>query len=295
MTNPSDALELRARDDYRLAATLYRPKSGAAPRAIVVLACATGVRRSYYEPFASHLADHGLAALTFDYRGIGDSRPQRLAGFTARMQDWGALDLDAALARALELFPGVPLQQIGHSAGGQLVGFCAHADRISALVGIAAQSGYHGHWKGLGRARMLANWYFAVPLATRMFGYLPGQLGTGQHLPAGVAREWAAWCRHPDYLMRDDREARAASFARVTAPILAYSFSDDPFAPRGAVDQLVSFYTAAPHERRHVTPAEAGAAVGHFGFFRKKFADSLWPGVVTWLKDQAAGSQPRTA
>lgn len=293
MTDRTEPLTLRARDDYNLAATLYRPQ--AAPLAVVVIACATGVRRSYYEPFASYLAEQGLAVLTFDYRGIGDSRPPRLAGFTARMQDWGALDLDAALARALELFPGIPLQQIGHSAGGQLVGLCEHADRISAMLGVAAQSGWYGHWKGLGRARMIANWYVAIPLATRMFGYLPGQLGTGQHLPAGVARQWADWCRHPDYLMSEDREARAASFARVRAPILAYSFSDDPFAPRAAVDQLVSFYTAAAPERRHLGPADAGGPIGHFGFFRKKFADALWPAAAAWLKQQAAGSRPRTA
>jgi predicted alpha/beta hydrolase len=299
MTDRTESLELRASDDYRLAATLYRPADP--PLAIVVIACATGVRRSYYDPFARYLADHGLAALTFDYRGIGDSRPQKLPGFTATMHDWGALDLDAALARALELFPGVPLQQIGHSAGGQLVGLSPHADRLNAIFSVAAQSGWYGHWRGLGRARMIANWFLAIPVATRLFGYLPGQLGTGQHLPAGVARQWAAWCRHPDYLMSEDRQARAASFARVTAPILAYSFSDDPFAPRAAVDQLVGFFTAAPHERRHLTPSDAGggAPIGHFGFFRKKFAESLWPAPLAWLTaqaaGQAAGSPTRTA
>jgi len=293
MTDRTESHELRAADEYRLAATLYRPQ--AAALAVVVIACATGVRRSYYDNFARALADQGLAVLTFDYRGIGDSRPAKLAGFTARMQDWGALDLDAALIKASELFPAAPLQVVGHSAGGQLIGLCEHADRITAIVHIAAQSGWYGHWRGLGRARMLANWFVAVPVFTRVFGYLPGQLGTGQHLPAGVARQWAAWCRHPDYLMSEDREARAASFARITAPILAYSFSDDPFAPRAAVDQLVGFYTAAAHERRHLGPADAGRPIGHFGFFRKQLADALWPDVITWLKGQAASRPARPA
>ena len=187
MTDRTESHELRAADEYRLAATLYRPQ--AAALAVVVIACATGVRRSYYDNFARALADQGLAVLTFDYRGIGDSRPAKLAGFTARMQDWGALDLDAALIKASELFPAAPLQVVGHSAGGQLIGLCEHADRITAIVHIAAQSGWYGHWRGLGRARMLANWFVAVPVFTRVFGYLPGQLGTGQHLPAGVAAE----------------------------------------------------------------------------------------------------------
>jgi len=286
VNDPIETIELRTRDGYKLAASLYRPAT-AAPTSVVVLACATGVRRGYYDAFARHLADHGMAALSFDYRGIGDSRPPRLAGFTARMQDWGAQDLDAALAFALASFPGVPLQVVGHSVGGQLVGFAEHADRITAMVGVAAQSGYHGHWKGLGKLRMLANWYVLVPTVTRVVGYLPGQLGTGQSLPAGVAREWGAWCRHPDYLMSADGPARAASFARVHAPILAISVADDPFAPRTAVEQLIGFYRAAQPEFRHIAPAEAGGPIGHFGFFRKKNAETLWPPVVSWLQAQA--------
>lgn len=282
MNDRSETIEILARDGYRLVGSLYRP--AAAPTAIVVVACATGVRRGFYDAFARFLAGHGLAALTFDYRGIGDSRPRKLAGFAATMHDWGALDLDAALMEALGRFPGLPLQVVGHSVGGQLVGLTAHADSIAAMVGVAAQSGWHGHWTGLGKLRMLANWYVLVPTVTRALGYLPGQLGTGQHLPAGVAQQWGAWCRHPDYLMMEDRPAREASFARVHAPILALSFSDDPFAPRTAVEQLIGFYKAAAPEFRHVTPAEAGGPIGHFGFFKKRNAETLWPGVVAWLK-----------
>ena len=56
--------------------------------------------------FAGYLARRGCAVLTYDYRGIGDSRqnaligynkPKSLVGFKATMSDWAALDITAAV------------------------------------------------------------------------------------------------------------------------------------------------------------------------------------------------------
>lgn len=89
---------------------------------------------------------------------------------------------------------------VGHSVGGQLVGLLPDASRISALVTIGAQSGDWRLWPLPTRLAMAVLWYGLVPGVTHAVGYLPGSLGIGEDLPAGVALEWARWCRTPGYL-----------------------------------------------------------------------------------------------
>src|SRR4051812_8270902 len=129
---------LRAADGFSLGATSYLPP---APRAVIVIASATAVRRRFYDRFCRHLTESGLAAVCFDYRGLGDSRPRSLRGFVARMQDWGELDLAAVISHARTLWPGLPLGLVGHSAGGQMVGLAPNARQLRALLFVAAQSG----------------------------------------------------------------------------------------------------------------------------------------------------------
>lgn len=118
-----------------------------------------------------------------------------------------------------------------------------------------------------------------------MLGYLPGALGIGEDLPAGVALEWASWCRTPGYLAGEGFEGRRAGFARLDAPVLAYGFDDDGYAPRAAVDALHAFYVGAKVERRQLG-REAGR-FGHFGFFRERHR-ALWRDVAAFLETTIA-------
>jgi predicted alpha/beta hydrolase len=55
------------------------------------------------------------------------------------------------------------------------------------------------------------------------------------------------------------------------------------------VESLHGFYSGAPREMKRISPSDVGArSIGHFGFFRKRFADALWPQVGAWLKARAS-------
>ncbi|HVS02219.1 MAG TPA: alpha/beta fold hydrolase, partial [Thermoanaerobaculia bacterium] len=114
-------------DGQALAASVFAPQMEAI--ADVLIAPATAVRRTYYEPFAAYLAERGMRALTLDYRGIGDSRPRRLRGFAADLEAW-ARDLDVAAAWLAE--SRRPLLYVGHSFGGQALGLLEHRRRVAA-------------------------------------------------------------------------------------------------------------------------------------------------------------------
>jgi predicted alpha/beta hydrolase len=277
-----EAVEIEARDGYRLGASLFRP---AAPsgRAALVFA-ATGVPQEYYRRFSAFLAERGFGVLTFDYRGIGRSRRGPLRGMRAGMRDWGLLDMPAALDFLERAAPGARLMAVGHSFGGQALGLLPAAERIRAALLVGSQSGYWRNWPPLGRAWVWPLVHVLLPALPRLFGYFPSsRLGFGEDLPAGIAVEWASWCRHPRYLV--GALGAEEAYARFAAPLRAYAISDDWIAPRGAIEALLALYPAARSELRPVSPRELGARrIGHFGFFREPFRDTLWRDAAEWLE-----------
>ncbi|HSD44145.1 MAG TPA: alpha/beta fold hydrolase [Burkholderiales bacterium] len=278
------ALRIAAADGYSLGATLFAPD---APNdRVVVLNAAMGVKCRFYAPFALHLAARGFTAVTYDYRGIGDSRPPRLRSFPARLADWGERDFAGVLDWVAAQFPAARMLAIGHSVGGQIVGLAPNADRVAALLCVAAQSGYWGHWSMARKLGMWALWHAAMPIGVHAVGYFPSRrLGLGEDLPPGVARQWAEWGRSAHYIAGPPGGAMPDRFVRLRLAIRAYSFGDDHFAPRPAVDALLGFYRGATAvEHRHVAPAELGLRrIGHFGFFREGNAPALWADAAAWL------------
>jgi predicted alpha/beta hydrolase len=274
-----------ARDGFALAATVHAPDPRTYLGRVVIVASAMGVKRSFYDPMASFLAGRGIPVVTFDYRGIGGSRPARLRGFRARLRDWGQLDLAGVIAWAHGVFPEADLYVVAHSVGGQILGLADGHDRLRGVLAIACQSGYWGHWRGSRRIGMFVLWYAFMPALARALGYFPSRrLGLGEDLPAGVAREWAWWGRHPRYVLGRLGDDARRSYDRFAAPILAYSFGDDGFAPRRAVRAFLDLYPGAPRSHRHVEPRDLRVgSIGHFGFFRDEIGSVAWPHAVDWM------------
>ena len=71
---------ITARDGFPLAATVYI--AAAVPRVAVLINSARAVPRKIYRGFASYLAEHDCAVVSYDYRGTGGSRPPRCAAST---------------------------------------------------------------------------------------------------------------------------------------------------------------------------------------------------------------------
>jgi predicted alpha/beta hydrolase len=287
-----DDITFPAADGYLLGATLFLPRG--AKRNAVLINSATAVPRKFYKGFASYLARRGCAVLTYDYRGIGDSRqksltgynqPRSLAGFEASMSDWAALDVTAAVAWMRQRYKDLPLGYVGHSFGGQALGLLANNTEVSRALLIAAQAGY---WKLMAspeRYRVYAMLNFIGTPLTRLLGYAPGWSGLGEDLPKGVFEQWTGWVMSPRYLFDDARLAALANFPNYRGAMRALCLSDDPWATRPAVELLCAGYVSAKPDILTVAPADAGATrIGHFGFFRPEHRDTLWRGAAEWLQ-----------
>lgn len=288
-----DEITFPATDGYVLTGTLFLPRG--AKRHAVLINSATAVPRKIYRGFASYLAHRGCAVLTYDYRGIGDSRqpamvgynqPKSLVGFKASMSDWAALDVTAAVDWMRERYHSLPLAYVGHSFGGQALGLIANNTEISRAAFVAAQAGTWRLMTPPEKYRVFAYMNFVgVPLVHAL-GYAPGWSGIGEDLPKGVFLQWAEWVSSPRYLF-DSKLPALANFATFKGELRALCFADDPWATRPAVELLASGFTGTMPEVIDVKPSDVGAkAIGHFGFFRPQHRDTLWRGLAEWIQGE---------
>lgn len=286
----SQALRLRAADGYELAGEMF---SAAQPRGCVVLAGALGVPRGYYAAFAQGLANQGISVLTFDWRGSGDSRQGAVRGRHMRMVDWGRLDLEAALASALEqVHPEVFL--VGHSAGGQLLGLAPSAARLRGAVLVAASAPNLRHYPASSWPKLLLAWYGFAPLLGHLDDYPAKRLGLGStQVAGGVVREWARWARSPDYLFSQRFGLPLLGYRSFTQPLLACGFDDDDYAPPQAVDALLQQFPRA-RLRREILQAGEHGPLGHFGVFRSQH-QALWARMAAWMREHIPNPQSSTA
>jgi predicted alpha/beta hydrolase len=257
----------------------------ASAEAVVVINPATGVLASYYHRYARFLAAQGFTALTYDYRGIGESRPQRLHGMKARWADWGTKDFAAALDFALGL--GGRVMAVGHSVGGYLPGLADNAPALTRILAVGGQYGYWGDYVAAQRAGLFAKWHVAMPALAALYGYFPGKkLGWLEDLPKGVALDWALHRARMEAMHPPRARAEVlARFAAVTAPILAVTMSDDEFATPQAIRRTLAYYTGAPKEAVMLHPRDLGhERIGHFGLFHGRHAGDFWPATVAWLR-----------
>ena len=277
-------IQIQSGDGFQLAATVFMPDRPSGQ--VILLNSATGVKRRYYVDFAKYLASEGFVVYTYDYRGIGGSRPVSLRKFEAHMHQWGELDFEAMLVYIKNAHPQWPIAVLGHSAGGQILGMAPSIGDVAAVVTVAAQSGYWRHW-GDKKWRFWFLWSVLIPTASKLLGYFPARkLGQGEDLPKGVAMEWAKWCRHPEYLF-GYLQKHLPRYHQLNFPLLAFSSHDDDYAPKAAVEALLKHYPKARIIHRHIYPGESYIQqIGHFGFFRKRFATTLWPMTSDWIKEQ---------
>jgi len=286
---------IETNDHFRLAASVFRPIEPRGEAPIVLICSATGVKRGYYAHYARYLAEHGFLAVTFDYRGIGDSRPHTLNKFRARMHEWGEKDINAVIGWIQKIYPKRSIVAVVHSVGGQVLGLAEKCKHLAAVVMVGSQSGYWRLWPFPLNYGLFLLWYALIPVLSTLLAYFPSRLfGMGESLPAGVAMEWASWGRAPKYLLSKQHPPK--HFAHVEAPILALSFSDDTFAPARATDELLTFYPNARIEHRHLTPRDIRVqSIGHFGFFKDKFRDTLWQATLVWLRERTPEGKEKNA
>ena len=288
MVDGGQAVSIACADGVVLGGHIWSVPAGEPSRGGVIINPATGVLARYYHRYARFLADHGFTVLTYDYRGIGRSRPEHLRGSPYRWRDWGEHDCDAALRFLRERISG-PLMVVGHSIGGFLPGMAESAPLIDRMLTMGAQYAWWRDYMAGRRLGLLWKWHVAMPVVTAVCGYFPGRrFGWLEDLPPKVAHEWSF--RGPRFERSHPAGERAmivARMAAVRAPILAVAMADDELGTLAAVRRGLGYYTGAERMLVSLRPADFGQqAVGHFSLFHDRNRDGFWQGTAQWLRGE---------
>jgi predicted alpha/beta hydrolase len=271
---------------------LHASGSEGAAANVAVIHCGAGIPASRYARFADFLAGRGMPTLTYDFRGIGLSRPVSLRGFPATLEDWAQYDCAAAIGWLRTRFPAADMTGIAHSIGCLLLGAAENAAEQARLVMIGGHTGYARDYGRRYRVPMTLLWHGIMPAVTRLLGYFPGRrLGLGEDIPARIALQWAAR-RSPELRPAgtDPGDMRTRGLlercAALRRPALLVSISDDAFATPSGIRRLMAYYPRLdPLTHLRFTPADAGVRrIGHFGFFTRRAGAPLWPRLLEQLQ-----------
>jgi predicted alpha/beta hydrolase len=282
----SRAVNFAAADGTPLVGTVFEPTQSASGNAsLIIIGGAAGVPSRFYARFANYLADLGHPVLSYDYRGIGLSRAGSLKGANIRMRDWCATDTPGAIDWATRAYPGRPLHWLGHSLGGFATGLAHNNAAIARQLSIATLSGY---WRLLSsperyRVRFLMG--LVAPVVVRAVGYLPGWMMGGEDMPGPAFLEWAGWCMDPRFMFGDPTLTEVKYLDQFRAPIRFAQIEDDIWGTQAAVRHIASHFTAnAERSIWTIRLADVGGKpIGHHGFFREQFRDTLWRQAYEWL------------
>ncbi|GAA2237250.1 alpha/beta fold hydrolase [Promicromonospora sukumoe] len=251
-----------------------------APVGVVVIAPAMAMPMRFYRHTAAWLAERGFAVLTFSYRGSDPELYGPLRDSRATALDWyHDAEVAAAHARARADADGVPLTWVGHSFGGQSLGFLADVG-VDRCVMVTSGTGWRGKAAPTIRTWSPLLWRVIAPAATAVAGYYPGRrLRILDDLPAGVMRQWGRWCLHPDYLFSEHPELRDR-FAKVATPVTALWTADDELISPESIRYWSREFPGTAVELVEMRAADHGLTrIGHSGFFRPKRA-VLWEQIL---------------
>lgn len=271
-------MSLPADGGERVAGRWFLPDG--APVGVVAIAPAMAMPMRFYRHLAAWLADRGLAVLTFSYRGSEPALygPMRDSAVTAL--DWyHDAVVAAAHARARADAAGVPFTWVGHSFGGQSLGFLADVN-VDRCVMVTSGTGWRGTAAPMIRTWSPLLWRVVAPAATAVAGYYPGRrLRILDDLPGGVMRQWGRWCLHPDYLF-SEHPALRDRFAKIQTPVTALWTADDELISPDSIRYWSKEFPNAEFEIVEMRAADHDLTrIGHSGFFRPKRA-ILWERVL---------------
>ncbi|HMB63479.1 MAG TPA: hypothetical protein VKN36_10425 [Eudoraea sp.] len=250
---------------------------------VLIIGPAMGVRSGFYRTIAEHFFALSYSVITFDYYGMLYGQ-RDVVSEEPKISDWGYKDINMVIEYALERFPTLDIFFLGHSIAGQVFPLAKKSSKIKAVFLVASQNASYQYWKGVSKLKVKFFWYFLLPLAVNMMGYLPGIAYGGKHnLDRSIALDWSRWGRNKVGLLGVEPKAKSR-YKNLCSPVKFLSFWDDRMlAPRKAVEQLCNSYGSPNKYHEHVYPEKEGLPeIGHFKFFTKE-CSSLWHMVDSWF------------
>lgn len=279
-----NTIQIKARDGFALTATHWKQEE---PIAIIAINAGTCIKRAFYQRFATWLYQQNMDVLTYDYRGVGHSRPDNLKGFEASIVDWAKLDIAGVIDWMVAQYPNIKRGMIGHSMGGQVIGLSENINQLDLLIPVAASYGNWQNYTLRHKLKVGINWATLFPLMTWWHGYFPASnFGMGEDWPKGVSTDWQLWGRRriPHSEILNQRNI-SHYYQETTIPIKAYFTADDMMATAKTIPHFKYDFSNADLTITTLHPKELEVPkIGHMGMFSPK-SIKFWEQILKDIKE----------
>ncbi len=269
------SINILTEDNYSLSAHLFESKNS--NRKLLLINSATGVKQQIYFSFAQFFSEQGFTVITYDYRGIGLSKPDEMKGFEASMRIWGTKDYKAVTNYIKTNFPDDQKFCLGHSVGALILGMNKDSEMFDEFIFVGTQNAFVGNLKLRTKIEAYLGFGIAQPLSTRLLGYFPANwFGLGESLPSGSAFDWRTLILNKN--STNKLLEKVDDFSRnLTQKVFVIRAEDDVWLTEKGVKSLLenTYPKLKPTYRLVKTSESEKGEIGHINFFRS-YNKKLW-------------------
>ncbi|MBE4947610.1 alpha/beta hydrolase family protein [Chryseobacterium culicis] len=279
-----EKLTLTTEDHVSLAVHLFKPEKDNGK--VLLINSATGVKQQVYFSFASFFAEQGFTVITYDYRGIGLSKPENMRGFKGSMRLWGSKDYKALTQYIQTNFNDYRKYCLGHSVGALILGMNEDSEIFEEFIFVGTQNAFVGNLKGITKVEAYLGFGIAQPLTTSLLGYFPAHwFGLGESLPKNCAYDWRTLILNKKSTNRLLEKMENFS-ENLTQKVFVIRAEDDIWlTEKGVLSLLNDTYPNLKPTYRLVAVSESDKKeIGHINFFRS-YNSKLWNIILNELID----------
>lgn len=278
-----EKLTLTTKDQCQLSAHIFKPKKS--NQKIILINSATGVKQQVYFSFAQFFAEQGFTVITYDYRGIGLSKPEKIRNFKASMRTWGNEDFKRLTEFVIENFPDYQKFCLGHSVGALIIGMNENSKVFERFIFVATQNAFIGNLKWKTKLEAFFGFGFAQPFFTELFGYFPAHwFGLGESLPKNCAYDWRTLILNRKSTGKLLLKTNDYSKELNQKVLVLYAEDDVWLTDKGVKSLLNDVYpNLKPNYRFLQTSESEKGEIGHVNFFRS-YNKKLWNIILNEIK-----------
>ncbi len=269
------SINITTEDNYSLAVHIFEPQNPNSK--ILLINSATGVKQQIYFSFAQFFSEQGFTVMTYDYRGIGLSKPDKMKGFEASMRIWGTKDYKAVTNYIKTNFSDYQKFCLGHSVGALILGMNEDSEIFEEFIFVGTQNAFVGNLKFKTKIEAYLGFGIAQPLSTKLLGYFPADwFGLGESLPSGSAFDWRTLILNRKSTNKLLEKSEGFS-KNLTQKVFVVRAEDDAWLTEKGVKSLLqdTYPNLRPTYRLLKTSESEKNEIGHINFFRS-YNRKLW-------------------
>lgn len=269
------SINITTEDNYNLSVHIFEPQNP--NRKVLLINSATGVKQQIYFSFAQFFSEQGFTVMTYDYRGIGLSKPHKMKGFEASMRIWGTKDYKAVTNHIKTNFQDYQKFCLGHSVGALILGMNENSKMFEEFIFVGTQNAFVGNLKFKTKIEAYLGFGIAQPLSTKLLGYFPADwFGLGESLPSGSAFDWRTLILNKK--STNKLLEKSEDFSKnLTQKVFVVRAEDDAWLTEKGVKSLLedTYPNLKPTYRLIKTSESEKKEIGHINFFRS-YNKKLW-------------------